>query len=193
MERQTGPGNHADLILLAKATLLHFPEHRLSEDILARIAELSADEPDRKSTPQEAIALAREYLRKYPAGKHCDKLEWLICRWSNWWYEYEGVATGPATEAKAYEAFLQAHPNSAVLEDVKMRLAQVSRIASECIFHGSRENFTDADGRRFEERARELYQSLASSANAVTRESARLTLANMKRGRSAYTCCNSDW
>lgn len=194
LNRQMPPGSHEDLILLAKAALRHFPAHPLSEDILAHLAELSANEdPDGKSTPQEAVALAREYLRKYPAGKHRDKLEWLLCRWSNWWYEYEGVATGPASEAKAYEAFLKAHPNSTVVEEVKMRLAQVSRIASECIFHGSREGFTDADGRKFEARARELYQSLVASANPITRESARLTLANMKRGRSAYTCCNNDW
>lgn len=194
LSQQMPPGsNHEALILLAKAALRHFPAHPLSEDILARLAQLSADEPDQKSTPQDAVALANEYLRKYPAGKYRDRLEWLLCRWSNLWYEYEGVATGPASEAKAYEAFLKAHPNSTVVEDVKMRLAEVSRIASECIFHGSREAFTDQDARRFEARAGELYQSLAASANPVTRESARLTLANMKRGRSVYTCCNNDW
>ena len=181
-----------NLIALSKAVLKLFPGHRLSEGILARLPELIAGEPDGKSVPQEAVALAREYLRKYPSGPDRDRLEWLICRWLNSWYEYEGVAVGPASEAKAYEAFLRDHPGSSVIDDVKLRLAMVSRIAAECVFHGEHEGFSSADGQRFEARARELYQSLARSPDPVTRETARLALTNMSRGRTAYTCCGFD-
>jgi len=185
---------------LARNVLKPFPSHPLSEELHALLCEyaerLESFEGDGKTQYKESIRLLEEYLAKYPTGTHRDRLEWKLVQLRNYWYEFEGHAGPPITQARAYEKHLSERPESEVANDIRLTVAKLYRIAHEYIEHARHERFkdgfTDDDGQRFHEKSVEIYGELRKSPDLRTRETARVALYNMRHNRRVSLNAN-EW
>jgi hypothetical protein len=185
---------------LARNVLKSFPSHPLSEELHALLCEyaetLESFEGNGKTRYKESIRLLEEYLAKYPGGRHRDRLEWKLVQLRNYWYEFEGHAGPPITQARAYEKYLSERPESEVANDIRLTIAKLYRIAHEYIEHARHERykdgFTEDDGRRFNVRSIEIYEELLKSQDLRTRERARVALYNMRHNRRVSLNAN-EW
>jgi len=175
--------------LLLKNTLANFPNHPLKEELLAMLCraaeQYEAWVTDTKTSFAITIEPIRQYLKEFPKGLHQDELKWLLVRLENHQYEYEGNATGPISQVKAYENFLSRNLNSTVADQIRLEIARLCRIAVGFLdrykFEDlSSEDFNRTDSRRLREKAKRLFKALLVSDEGIVRETSRVNLYEME-------------
>lgn len=172
---------------LARAAVRWFPQHPLAEEIFAfTVGCAEREAPDDKGAPREAQQRAREYLSRYPGGKYRDRFEWQLVQWDHYVYEYEGEAGAPMAQAGAYEKFLAGHPDTAVADDIRLKLGYLYRVIHECLEKPGHPE------RAWREKAQAMYASVVNSGGPPAREQARVALYNLSHGRHVYSGAD-DW
>ncbi len=189
-----------NLYQFAKNICALFPRHVLHEDIYALLCRYSEEfesiSSDGMTNYAESISILNKYLHDYPNGKYKDQIEWQLLRLKNSMYEYEGYAEGPLAQAKAYETFLQSHIHSIFSDVIRLEIARLYRIASECIERKYKDNKLDGffaeDAIKFQSKAVAIYKLLINSPDLKIRESAKVSLFNISHNRKTYIGDN-DW
>ncbi|RPI03133.1 MAG: hypothetical protein EHM64_12785 [Ignavibacteriae bacterium] len=186
--------------LFAKNICALFPRHPLYEDIYAllckNVEEYESIESYGKTNYPESISILNKYLLDFPNGKYKDQIEWQLVTLKNDLYEYEGSETGPLNQIEAYETYLNNHIRSTYSDAIKLEIARLYRIASECVEHKyydrKHDNINIDYAIKLSSKAVAIYKLLVSSPDVKIRESAKVALFNITHNRKTYIG-NNDW
>jgi hypothetical protein len=185
---------------LAKNCLKIFPNHFLAEELNAQYciySKICMEYPDGvKGIYDTEIKIFNDFILKYPASIYIDRFKWQIVQMENYSYEYEGFASAPLSEVRAYEKFLQKNSNSKLKDEIKSTCAYLYRVAYEIMIDNPEnhkiEGFTLSVPEELIQKSIKYYTELLACSDIQLRESSRVALYNIKHNRTTYVG-NTDW
>ncbi len=189
--RRDNADEHLHRYHLCLALARHYPNHPLTEELRALACtfyrEYERGRTVGKTDWSETLKVYRNFLVDYPKGLNFDRIHYEAFELENSVYEYEGSVRLILDHVARYQRYLVNHPNSKVLDQVKTDLARLYRMAFECFPEESK-----PERAWVRSKAVKLNRELLSSENLELRESARVNLYNLEKGRRCYRD-PTDW
>lgn len=176
---------------LCQSLIKRYPRNELHEPLMA----LSCDyyfSYERATTMgktdwEATLRILDAYLRTYPSGSNAGRLHFKRFELTHDLYEYEGSTQLILTQIELYQGYLVANQDSDVIDDVRLKLARLYRLAYECF---PKDNVKEK--KWVLSKATKLYRELLQSRDLETRQRARIALYNIREGRRTYAGVN-DW
>ncbi len=131
-------------------------------------------------TGRGPLRVANRYLAEFPAGIYADEMNWKRVYFENYSWEYEGDLGSVLDDARTFDDYLAASPDTTVADEIKLAIAWRYQAAHEIITYdpppGS--EFGAAESTAFRNRAVTLWRQVSMSHDAELARQARDFLAD---------------